>query len=203
MAQKGESSPQRLARMRRPAPLWIYLPLAALLSCCTNPPVDTKRIETGIRQLLELRTSEQVYRAIGYISQEKSVLIFKTVDRQLLYSVDIRIDAGVDLSDGLQVATIPGDSEGLQISLPPAKVLSADADESSIRQYFSHEKGGAVSLLDYGDQIAELKSRTVEDAIKRGILVQADQNARKVVSNFLRSLGITDVRFTPGTANDR
>ncbi len=185
------------------ATLWICLPIAALLASCVDPPVSTARIEAGVRQLLELRTSEQIYRAVGYISQERSVLIFKTVDRQVLYAVNIRIDAGIDLSDGLRVSAIPGGRERLQVSLPAAKILGADADETSIRQYFSHEKGGAVSLLDYGDQIEELKKRTVEDAINRGILAQADENARKIVGNFLRSFGITDVRFTRVPENDK
>lgn len=168
---------------------------AILLFSCSTPAVDRTRLEAGIRDLLELRTVEQIYRAVGYISQEKSVLIFKTVDRQLLYAINIRVQAGIDLTRGLQVVPDRFGRGSVTVTLPPATVLSVDADESSIRQYFSREQGGAVSLLDYGDQIAELKNQTEQDAVNRGILARAEANARKLVEYYLRSVGLREIHF--------
>lgn len=170
--------------------------IALLVVSCSTPRVDRTQIEAGIRDLLQLRTYEQNYRAVGYISQERSVLIFKTVDRRLLYALNIRIQAGIDLTQDLKIVPDPRDRDTVIVSLPPAKILSADADESSIRQYFSHEQGGAVSLLDYGDQLAALKKQTIQDAVDRGILIHAQRNARKIVEYYLRSAGIRDVKFT-------
>ena len=170
--------------------------LILLAVSCSAPRVDRTELEAGIRDLLQLRTYEQIYRAVGYISQERSVLIFKTVDRQLLYAVNIRVQAGIDLSEGFTVEPDPGDPDTVTVSLPPARILAADADESSIRQYFSHEHGGAVSLLDYGDQLAALKEQTIQDAVARGILTQARENAKKIVQYYLRSTGIREVKFT-------
>ncbi|WP_455382355.1 DUF4230 domain-containing protein, partial [Salinispira pacifica] len=129
------TSGRRVARAAR----LFAVAAAILLFSCSTPAVDRTRLEAGIRDLLELRTVEQIYRAVGYISQEKSVLIFKTVDRQLLYAINIRVQAGIDLTGGLQVVPDRFGRDSVTVTLPPATVLSVDADESSIRQYFSRE----------------------------------------------------------------
>ena len=45
-------------------------------------------------------------------------------------------------------------------------------------------------------QLGEVKERTRRDAVDRGLLVQAQENARAIVRRFLALAGYTDVVFT-------
>ena len=60
------------------------------------------------------------------------------------------------------------------------------------------ERGGRVGWLEYGEQIEAIKGKNAEDAVERGILVRAAENARMVVRNFLELAGFESVVFLPG-----
>jgi len=173
-----------------------FILILSALTACTPQKKNVAALEQGLTDLLELRTYEQVYHAVGYLNRQQSILFFKTIDRELLYAVDIHIQAGIDLRTGVRIVESPFDRGVLTVFLPAARVLISDADESSIRRYFSRSLGGEVSLLEYGDQIAELKQRAEQQAVDSGILQRAEENARAVVRSYLLQAGVREVRFT-------
>lgn len=154
---------------------------------------SSEEITAHIRSILELPTFEHIYRDIVYIDKERSFLIFKTMQTAVLFSVDVRVQAGFDLSEGLLIA--PKGTNALQVALPPAKILLIDADENSIHQYFIKEVGGSISRLEYYDEINRKKAELVTDSIKRGILEKAAANARILISSYLTMAGFTDITF--------
>ena len=170
--------------MRRP--IFLLLSLLLLCACTQNEGEDIREVSTHIRSILELPTFEHVYRDVVFLDRERSFLIFKTMDTEVLFSVDVRVQAGVDLRDGFSVEQARGGA--LTVALPPAKILLADADEESIHQYFLKEIGGGISRLDYYDEISAKKEIIVQDAIERGILERADENARSLLESFLRNI---------------
>lgn len=172
-----------------------------LVAGCRRQTIDTSQIATQLRNLLQLSTAEYIYRQIGYLGEEKSFLFFKTMDKRLLYSVNIHVLAGVDLRDELGISVEPKDPRRVTVTLPSARVLQVDADESTLHQYFARSFGGTVSWLEYGDQIAALESATKKDAIERGILDRADANARRIVGAFLTSAGFSSVDFVSVASN--
>ncbi len=169
---------------------------ALLLVSCGSKVRENVVFESRLSNLLQLRTYEQVYRVVGYVSKERTVLFFRTIDRQLLYSINIHVQAGIDVAEGIKIFSSSTNTGEITVQLPPARILLADADEESIHQYFSRERGGAVSMLEYGDQIESIKRRTVDEAIRRGILVRAEENARAIVRTFFQSSGNRSVRFS-------
>jgi hypothetical protein len=170
--------------------------LVLLLStgCAANRDREIDEISTHIRSLLELPTFEHVYRDVVYLDRERSFLIFKTMDAKVLFAVDVRIRAGIDLREGFSVSRAR--KGGITISLPPAKILLADADEESIEQYFLREIGGNLTRLDYYDEINKKKEELITDAVDRGILERAEENARLLISGFLTTLIDEPVTFT-------
>lgn len=167
----------------------------ALASCAAPGEQEMVRMEQRIEALLELHTFEHIYRDLVYFGEERSFLFIKTVDRAVLFSVDLRVRAGIDLSDGVTLTPDRSDPSRIYVRLPPAEVLSVDADEQTIEEYFIREQGGRIGLLELSDQLESAKARTREEAIERGILVQADENARRIVRGFLELAGFDEVIF--------
>src|SRR6056297_1509774 len=147
--------------------------LISISLCACNFQTDTSRrpptdVERQIRGVLELPSYEYLYRDIIYIADQAKFLGFRHKDTQLLFSVNIRLHAGVDLQKGIQVTPIS--AGGLSISLPAAEILLVDADEISIT-----------------------KERIRSDAIDRGVLTQAQSNAASVLRSLLQSQGFSPV----------
>lgn len=182
--------------------------LAAVSVAVFNAPRDRQptpelpAIETKIRRLLSLPTAEHEYRDIVYIDSSRSFLFIPTSSKRLLFSIIIRVQAGLDLSRGFSL--VPGGADGrrrITVRLPRAEILLVDADEDSIYQYFVREQGDRVRLLEFGDEIAKLKDRVKADAVNRGILERAERNARSMLERFLRLQGFTEILFVPAVTD--
>lgn len=196
-----------MQRRSTSAPLLAVLILASLVGVSGCAPVsrsDLVRLEDRIESLLELSTYEHIYRDLVYFGEERSFLFIKTVDRAVLFSVDIRVRAGVDLARGVTVTPDRRDPNRIYVRLPEPEILAVDADESSIEEYFIREQGGRIGLLELTDQLDEAKGRIAREAVERGILDRADENARRLITGFLAMAGFTEVVFATGdeTANE-
>lgn len=180
--------------------------IAALLlfaiACAPQQHVDGITVEQELTSLLELHTYEHIYRDVVYFGEEKSFLFVRTVDRRILFSIDIVVRAGLDLAHGLRVTADESDRNRVYVQLPAAEILSVDADETSIHQYFIREQGGRIGLLELTDQLEEVKTRISDDAIDRGILDAAQRNAEDIVRNFFALTGINDVVFAPAADSE-
>ena len=84
-----------------------------------------------MRDLLAIHTMEHVYRDVVYFGEEESFLFIPTVDRRVLFSVNIRVQAGIDLTDGIEVFRSEDNDSEVFVRLPPAEILLVDADEST------------------------------------------------------------------------
>jgi hypothetical protein len=158
--------------------------------------VNLSSLESKVRDLLALSTYEYVYRDVIYLGEEAWFIeIFKTVDKRLLFSVDVIVRAGIDLQKGFSVVELPGKGQAIEITLPKAEILSVDADEGSIHQYFSKEMGGAISRLEYYEEIDRKKDDIRADAIQRGILSQAENNGKKIISRLFTAAGIGEITY--------
>jgi len=177
---------------------WLDLLLSVLLlsilgSCSPKINISKPVIENQIRGILNLPTIEYVYREIIYVGQEARFLGIKHLDKRLLFSIDLIINAGIDLTKGIEIRNVSNGS--IQIILPEPEILSVDADEGSIHQFFVKEWGDKISHLDYYDEIVRSKNNIEIDAIERDILVKAKNNAEDMILKLLSIYGITKVSF--------
>lgn len=177
----------------------IALLLSILSGCAPRPvPPSPDVIESRIRSILELPVCEQVYRDIIYVGEEARFLGIRHIDTRLLFSIEIRVQAGIDLMKGVEVR--PSAAGGAVVVLPEPELLLVDADESSIKEYFLKEFGKTIGRLEYYDEIERGKERVQAEAIDRGILVLAEQRTEAALTAlFDRSVpgGVT-VRFVSG-----
>lgn len=162
---------------------------------CSGPnkqPIE--EVETRIREILSLPTYEHVYRDVVYVGEEAKFLgIIPTKDKRTLFSIDVNVRAGIDFTEGIDVSV--GSDGTAVVKLPPAKILSIDADEQTIHQYFVKDLGGNLSRIQYYEEINRKKEFLEADAVERGILVKAEVNAKLLIRNFLELAGFEQVEF--------
>ncbi|HUG08980.1 MAG TPA: DUF4230 domain-containing protein [Acidimicrobiia bacterium] len=148
---------------------------------------------TAIRDLAQLTTVETVQYTIVEKGTDEGWLAWARGDSLRMFVV-ARIGAGVDLS-GLTVRDVSVDEQGVvELQVPAAIILYVDPDEDAT-QVLSRDVGFFTS----GDPGLESDVRRIADevlmdnAIEAGILEQAETNARAVLTDFLLSVGYTDV----------
>lgn len=171
----------------------ILLLLSFILSCTPQHNPSKPVIENQIRGILDLPTIEYIYREIIYVGQEARFLGIKHLDKRLLFSIDLIINAGIDLTKGIEIRNVIDGS--LQIILPEPEILTIDADEGSIQQFFIKEWGDKISHLDYYDEIVHSKKNIETDAIERDILIKAKNNAEEMILKILSVYGLQKVTF--------
>ena len=175
--------------------VWSLLALAALAGCSRAPaPEALQELEEQLQDVLTLHTAEHRYRSIVYFGEQRRFLFLDTMDRQVLFAIDLRVQAGIDLDGGIEIRPGSGDAAGeLFVTLPPAAVMLVDADERSITEYFTTERGGSVQWLEYSREIENAKAKARERALEDGILDQAEENAAVLVRDFLRLADFEEV----------
>lgn len=199
-----EHSPLRKVLRRWPGYLAgpVLLLAAVLLSgACNRQQTDTQALKDKIRNVLQLETAEFVYRDLVYRSLGSTVMGITTRDTRVLAEVKLRVIAGIDIRQGLELTVVEDTKNGtrLEVRIPHARILVVDADESSIKQFMLQEYGfmtdGRISLLEFSDQLAENKKAITADALERGILDRAETNARQVITNLLSLAGYPQVNI--------
>ena len=175
------------------------IPVMLFSACAPEPqPPSAEQLEMSVREILELPTYEQVYRDIVYVGEKQKVLFITTIDKEVLFSIDIRVQAGVKNTDLIDVEITGNNENGMKtavVYIPDTEILLVDADESSIEQYFLKEKGEEISRLEYYDEINRKKDTIIQSAIDSGLLEQANTNARTLISSFLLLAGIEVTGF--------
>ncbi len=178
----------------------LLLGITLLGGCEARAESRTVRLKQQLHSLFELHTAEAVHRDVIYIAEQRSMLFWRTVDSRVLFAVDYRIRAGLDLSRGLRVRPVPGFPRRVRVSLPAAQVLSIDADESSIEQYVLHERGRRFGWLEIAAELEHAKDRVAAEAERYGLLERAEANARELARGLLAGAGFTDVEIRFGYA---
>jgi hypothetical protein len=155
-----------------------------------------RTVERQIRELATLTTTRFDYRDVVYFRRQTRVLGLPAGDQETLFSVEIAVIAGVDLTRELSVET-HGPSDRILVTLAAPEILRVDTDEASLRQYLFRERFGRIDWLDLADELAQAKERNRDDAVERGILDQAERQAQSIVRSLLYSAGFdsVDVRF--------
>ncbi len=183
----------------------VLILMTVLLSCSGDDGNSAaEALELSVRNILEIPAYEQIYRDIVYIGEEQKVLFFTTTDKRLLFSVDIKIQAGIRNADNIKIELSGKTGDGqkaARVYVPRSEILLVDADESSIEQYFIKEQGGDISRLDYYNEINAKKDDLVKTAIESGLLEKADSNVQKLIRGFLELSGIHVSEFREVSGN--
>ncbi|GAB4364955.1 MAG: hypothetical protein Kow009_01710 [Spirochaetales bacterium] len=169
--------------------------LVLLIGCSRFPSLSPEEISSRIQSILELATVEYRYREIVYVGEQKSFLFIPTSSKEVLFSVEVRVQAGIDLNQPFTVEPDPRHPRKIHIHLPSSRILLVDVDEGMIRQYFLSEQGSRIHRMEYAQELEAAKQRILQDARKRGILSEADHQARILIKGILEAAGFEEVVF--------
>lgn len=195
---------------------WVVLGLVLLVATValavglqrTGQRVDQRRLDaaqTRIQQVQTLITTRYRYRDVVFFDRRTRVLGIPAGQQEVLFSVEMEVTAGIDLSHGVDLDIDRDDRRRIFVTLPPPQIVRVVTDEESIRQYLVLERFGRLNWLDVSTEVQAAKDRNRQDAIDRGILSRAERQARTVIGSLLRTVGYETirVRFRPASGEVR
>ena len=159
--------------------------------------ISGETIRSGMTDIGELATEEYWFTQVQTYDSSKSAQIFDLsfdlplTRNKFVYSYDGVIKAGVDFA----AASVEVDNalRRVTVTLPKARILSSEIDYDSFELYDEQKSiFNPLSVRDVNKSDGELLRSAEKDAIAKGVLTRADENAETLVVNFLR--GAFEVR---------
>ncbi len=146
-------------------------------------------IQDSLNNMGFLVTQEYCFTEVVEYSSIKTLLNINIPFTQsgYLISYDGIVEAGIDMTQ----ASIEKDDDLRQITihLPEPVVKSVSIDFDSFQVYSEKESiFNPIKVEDYNNSLRELESKARSRAVERGVLVQAEKNARAVISGFISGL---------------
>lgn len=157
---------------------------------------DSTTVMTRIAHIRELALVKHNYTGvIGYKDYKKFLNInVPLTDKYFLLKYNGYIKAGVDF-DRIKV-NVENDST-LHVSIPKPRILDTVIDEKSVEVYNESENAfNPIKISDYNEAIAREKNVMVSDAIKQGILADATEQTKLVLTTLLQEMGFTRIKIT-------
>jgi len=145
-----------------------------------------KTLEDGVRDMGLLITQE--YYFTDAVTQSKVRTLFNIplgfTETTYVATYDGVVTAGIDFGDiriGLDVR-----EKKVTVEMPKAEIRNVDIDPNSFVLYSEKNGlGNPLSISDYNGSIVDLENKARTQAVERGLLDQADENAKRIVQNFM------------------
>ena len=156
--------------------------------------ISSEVISDGLNDMGTLITEEYYFTdAISFTSVKQIFNInLGITETSYLGTYDGVVTAGIDFSE----ISVIKDDDNLKIfvTVPEASIINIDIDPESF-QLFSEKSGvgNPVSVEDFNTSLVELEDTVSAKAIERGILDRANENAEKLIRNFIGSLADLDI----------
>lgn len=160
--------------------------IAAMLIQNRKNQVESRTVAFGLKDMGELATQA------GYFTNVQS----STSNRQLfgldipfttskyIYSYDGVVKAGLDFSK-IEVQ-VDDANRTVTVKLPEIEILDVNIDNNSLKIYDESQSiFTPLRISDVNDAQIELKEQVRQTAIDNGILDEARQNAKTIISGFL------------------
>ncbi len=156
---------------------------------------DSTTVFSKISHIQELSTVK--YNYTGVIGYKDAVKIFKMniplTEKYFLVKYNGYLKAGVDF-DRIVVNV---EEEKIHVSIPRARIFDIVIDENSITVYNESDNAfNPIKISDYNQALSKEKETMRRDAIKQGILKDANQHAEIAIKSLLEEMGFKDVDIT-------
>jgi len=163
--------------------------------------VDLTSLVTRVRDLSRLETASMHVVHVGTLTQSYEMVPNALAGDEITFFATGDVIAGVDLSQ-LKQQDIRREPDGtITLRLPPSQILVTRLDNRESRVITRNTgvlRRADTNLESRARQYAEQGIRT--EALKKGILPMASQNAEVKVGELLHTLGFRKVRFEIATA---
>lgn len=160
-----------------------------------KPSYDSSTVFSKISHIQELSTVK--YNYTGVIGYKDAMKIFNMniplTEKFFLVKYNGYLKAGVDF-DRIVVDVV---EDRVHVSVPRARIFDIVIDENSITVYNESDNAfNPIKISDYNQALAKEKDTMRKDAIKQGILRDANQHAELAIKSLLKEMGFEDVDIT-------
>ena len=152
---------------------------------------SSETIRDGLANMGVLITQEYYFTQVETYTKEKNIFLIIPSSSGFMYSYDGAVLAGVDFEKiGVQTDE---DRKVVTVDLPPSEIQAVTIDRDTFKIYSEKESiCNPLKLEDYNISLAEFEDAAKEKALGSGILERSDQQAQKLVSEFIVSLPATN-----------
>ncbi|MBQ3924140.1 MAG: DUF4230 domain-containing protein [Firmicutes bacterium] len=151
--------------------------------------ITSEIIQDGLNNMGFLISQEYYFTEVVEYSSIKTLLKINIPFTQsgYLISYDGIVEAGIDMTQAK--VKKDDDQRTITITLPQPVIKSVSIDFDSFQVYSEKESiFNPITVEDYNNSLKELEATAREKAIERGVLEQAEKNARVVISGFISGL---------------
>lgn len=170
----------------------LFLVTTMLLTACGKKEEEPKQelSVTQMQSICELAALKTYYHNVAKITKEKEVLWWDTTSELWIeYSGIVKL--GVDIA-GLDMQV---DGEQVTITIPRAKVLSCQVDQTSLNEdsYYTTREGLGAEKINADDQTEAIKTAQ-ENMLENvqsdeSLLQQAQQRAQELLEQYVKNVG--------------
>lgn len=166
------------------------------------PVITDSLISEQLNALRELVTTEYLYTNSGkYENQNQITIIGKDINipftgKRFIVAYDGRIKAGIDI--GKAQIDIDEAARAITIALPKSEIISHETFEDTLVVLDeTNNVFNPISIENYNEFVSEQKDSMEKKAIERGLLTNADAEAKRMVQSFLSQIpGIDTYKLT-------
>ncbi len=157
---------------------------------------DSTTVMSRISHIQELALVKHNYTGVIGFKDYKRILNINIplTDKYFLLKYNGYLKAGVDFSR----ITINALTDSMvHVSIPKPEIFDTVIDEGSVQIYNESENAfNPIKISDYNEALSREKNIMISDAIKQGILKDATDQARMVLTAMLEEMGFIDIRIT-------
>lgn len=157
---------------------------------------DSSTVMSRISHIQELALVKHNYTGVIGFKDYKRILNINIplTDKYFLLKYNGYLKAGVDFSR----ITINALTDSMvHVSIPKPEIFDTVIDEGSVQIYNESENAfNPIKISDYNEALSREKNIMISDAIKQGILKDATDQARMVLTAMLEEMGFIDIRIT-------
>lgn len=182
-----------MKKFKRLSILILLLAVALLATFFAGKKVMKNEMEPNITSTLifnklvsakELTTLKYHYTNMGQFENQNTFYGYKIpfTSKKFIVSYDGLINAGVDL----EKMKVELHDKSIEIKIPPAKILSHEIYEDSLKVFDERESiFNRIDIEDYNNFSKDQKKEVEVNAIKRGLLKEADEESKKAIEELL------------------
>lgn len=167
-----------------------------------RPVITNSLVSDRLTALQELVTTEYIYTNSGkYENQNQVTLIGKDfnipfTEKHFIIAYDGRIKVGVDMSRAS--VNVDEDARTITVTLPKSQIVSHETFEDTLVVLDeTNNVFNPISIENYNEFVSGQKTEMEQKAIDRGVLSNADAEAKLIVQAFLTLLpGMDSYRLT-------
>ena len=148
--------------------------------------VNVETIKDGLNDMGTLITQEYYFTQVEQYTKEKKVLSVFNSSSGFTYSYDGTVTAGIEFGE-IDVSK-DEDAKMIIIELPHSSIQNVNIDTKTFKVYSEKDSlWNPLKLEDYNISIGEFEEEAKDRAIKNGILEKSDEQAKTLITNFIKN----------------